>query len=154
MVRKVLLLLMIMFSIACNYAFAANWHWCASNADKGIFFDEESVRYSRFSTTKSMIDYDKITFWAKIVLDDAYSYKHPFNGRYVSAVVEYECIDIRSRQILSIETILYDKKNNRIAQSKRNEGWKNVVPDSMDEVLFRHVKNYVQNHKKVVEGRS
>lgn len=141
-------LFMLLFS---STASAANWQWVDSNENIGVFFDTESVRFSRID--KGGIDKNIIYFWSRYVRDDAYSQKHPYNGKLIKFMVQYQKLNISEGTLTTLEVIGYDAdgvmidKINAIATE-------HVIPGTFGDLVCSAVKEYACIHSEEITERS
>lgn len=141
-------LFMLLFS---STASAANWQWVNLNENIGVFFDTESVKFSRIA--KGGVDKNIIYFWSRYVCDDAYAQKHPYNGKFIKYRIQYQKLNISEETIATLEVISYDA-NEEIITKTSNVATDRVVPGTFFDTVCSAVKEYARIHAEEIADRS
>lgn len=149
--KQIVLLISLLLLAFSSTAAAANWQWVNSNENIGVFFDTESVRFSRID--KGGVDKNIIYFWSRYVCDDAYAQKHPYNGKFIKYRLQYQKLDISEETIATLEVISYDA-NEEIITKTSNVATDHVVPGTFFDTVCGAVKEYARIHTEEITEHS
>jgi len=149
--KQIIFLISLLLLAFSSTAAAANWQWVDSNENIGVFFDTESLRFSRI--TKGGVDKNIIYFWSRYVCDDAYAQKHPYNGKFIKYRLQYQKLNISEETIATLEVISYDA-NEEIITKTSNVATDRVVPGTFFDTVCSAVKEYARIHAEEITDRS
>jgi len=149
--KQIVLLISLILLAFSSTADAANWQWVNSNENIGVFFDTESVRFSRID--KGCVDKNIIYFWSRYVCDDAYAQKHPYNGKFIKYRLQYQKLDISEETIATLEVISYDATE-EIIDKTNAVATDHVVPGTFFDTVCSAVKEYAHIHAEEITERS
>jgi len=149
--KQIVLFISLILLAFSSTADAANWQWVNSNESIGVFFDTESVRFARID--KGGIDKNIIYFWSRYVRDDAYSQKHPYNGKLIKFMVQYQKLNISEGTLSTLEVIGYDADGVMIDKTNA-VATEHVIPGTFGDLVCSAVKEYARIHTEEITERS
>lgn len=141
-------LFMLLFS---STASAANWQWVNSNENIGVFFDTESVKFSRIA--KGGVDKNIIYFWSRYVRDDAYAQKYPYNGKLIKSMVLYHKLNISESTLTTLKVVAYDA-DGVVIDTTNKIVTEPVIPGTFSDLVCNAVKEYARIHAEEIADRS
>lgn len=149
--RKLLLTVvaLVLMSASC---FAANWEWIYSSAQKGFFFDKDSVTFD-LSKDKKIVNRDKLYAWVKIVYDKEFS-KQTFQRDDVEYCIDHFGFDLQNNEVCEKHVLFYDKNKNVLHEEKNVLSWQKAVPDSVGDRLLEYFAKYARAHEEEIEQRT
>ena len=152
MLKKQIILFVSLFMLLfSSTAAAANWQWINSNENFGLFFDTESIKFAPID--KGGIDKNIIYFWSRYVRDDAYSQKHPYNGKLIKFMVQYQKLNISEGTLSTLEVIGYDADGVMIDKTNA-VATEHVIPGTFGDLVCSAVKEYARIHTEEITERS
>ena len=149
--RKILLTLTILISLS-THCLAANWGWIHSNANRGFFFDKDSIVYE-ISEDKKNINKDILYVWFKTVYDPAYAYKH-FHRYDIVYCLNLYAFNFRNNKIRVMRTLHYTRDGETTLSYTKPTKWKPIIPDSVGEHLRDYARKYAKEHAEEIEHRT
>ena len=130
--RKLILTILTLFLLTAQ-CFATNWKWIDSNAEQGLFFDTDSVKFLISSKTKT-INHNEVVLWVKYVYDSAYA-QRAFKRDDVQYSLEriafnFQYNKVNEIEILPCTELIYNKDH--VLNSLRTINDFSLIKDILD----------------------